>query len=174
MCDCGKGVNPREILNLPMNETLTEQQVIAAYRKCALRCHPDKYKTKEATEIFQKINNARDKLLSNPAFLNARPAYAPPPPPPRPAYTPPRKQGYAPPPRPPPGFGFQKRCPNGTRRNKKTGMCISKNKAKTPSPKPRAKTPSPKPKAPSPKYNVKRCPNGTRKNPKTKICEPKK
>ena len=45
----------------------------------------------------------------------------------------------------------KKRCPNGTRKNKKTGECEPKNKNKP----------------------NKRCPNGTRKNKKTGICEPK-
>ena len=81
MCNCGKGLSPREILNLSMNDKITETQIINAYKKCALRCHPDKYKTKEATEIFQKINNARDSLLSKPHLINARPR---PPPSPQP------------------------------------------------------------------------------------------
>lgn len=43
----------------------------------------------------------------------------------------------------------QKRCPNGTRRNKKTGECENKNKNK----------------------KIKRCPNGTHRNKKTGECE---
>ena len=147
MCDCGKGVNPREILNLPMNENLTEEQVTRAYRKCALKCHPDKYRTKEATEIFQKINNARDTLLSKPHLLNPSPPKRASPPKPAPA--------------------SNKRCPKGTRKHKTNKLlCVPKNKPRS------AKSPSPKP--PSPNHNVKRCPNGTRKNPKSKRCEPKK
>ena len=81
-----------------------------------------------------------------------------------------------------------KRCPKGTRRNKKTGNCdpvtlkVKKRddektqpRPKTPSP----KTPSPKkptPKKPSPKKPTlkkhKRCPKGTRKNKKTGNCDP--
>jgi len=61
------------------------------------------------------------------------------------------------------------RCPNGSRRNKKTGNCDKKNGA-SPA---RARTPSP------PKNNrgkttgnkQKRCPNGTRRNKKTGNCE---
>lgn len=63
------------------------------------------------------------------------------------------------------------RCPNGSRRNKKTGNCDKKNGA-SPA---RARTPSPSP----PKNNrgkttgnkQKRCPNGTRRNKKTGNCE---
>jgi len=44
----------------------------------------------------------------------------------------------------------KKRCPNGTRRNKKTGICEAKKKTEN------------------------RCPNGTRRNKKTGICEAKK
>ena len=71
----------------------------------------------------------------------------------------------------------RKRCPKGTRKNKKTGKCESIGlKSKTP-PKPRTpspKKPSPKkpsPKKPSPKTR-KRCPKGTRKNKKTGKCDP--
>jgi hypothetical protein len=46
----------------------------------------------------------------------------------------------------------RKRCPNGTRRNKKTGNCQSKSKSKI-------------------KTNTRRCPNGTRRNKKTGNCE---
>ena len=73
----------------------------------------------------------------------------------------------------------KKRCPPGSRRNKKTGNCDKKNKsakAKTPSPK--AKTPSPKAKTPSPQKqrsqspaNKKRCPPGSRRNKKTGNCD---
>lgn len=77
----------------------------------------------------------------------------------------------------------RKRCPKGTRKNRKTGECEqvvkkSVSKAKTPTP-PKAKTPTP-PKAASkvrspvsPKAK-KRCPKGTRKNKKTGECEPSK
>ena len=63
----------------------------------------------------------------------------------------------------------RKRCPKGTRKNKKTGNCDSISvlqKTHTPPPKP--KTPSPK--KPSPKTR-KRCPKGTRKNKKTGNCD---
>jgi len=61
------------------------------------------------------------------------------------------------------------RCPNGYRRNKKTGNCDKKNGASP------ARAPSPSP----PKNNrgkttgnkQKRCPNGTRRNKKTGNCE---
>jgi hypothetical protein len=52
-----------------------------------------------------------------------------------------------------------KRCPNGTRRNKKTGHCES-TKQKSPS-------------VLSVKLKKKRCPNGTRRNKKTGACEKK-
>ena len=58
----------------------------------------------------------------------------------------------------------RKRCPNGTRKNKKTGNCDPVDKKSTA--KSKAKTPSPKPVA------RKRCPKGTRKNKKTGQCEP--
>ena len=54
----------------------------------------------------------------------------------------------------------KKRCPKGSRRNKKTGKCVSTNPQ-----------PPPPPQQPQPK--LKRCPNGTRRNKKTKKCEPK-
>ena len=44
----------------------------------------------------------------------------------------------------------KKRCPNGSRRNKKTEFCVKKSEMK------------------------KRCPNGSRKNRNTKICITKK
>lgn len=64
----------------------------------------------------------------------------------------------------------RKRCPNGTRKNKKTGNCDPIGlKLRKPSPK--------KPKTPSPKKSTlktrKRCPKGTRKNKKTGNCDPK-
>ena len=58
----------------------------------------------------------------------------------------------------------KKRCPAGTRRNKKTGKCENKNKS------PRAKTPSPKKASANKK---KRCPAGTRRNKKTGNCDNK-
>ncbi len=51
---------------------------------------------------------------------------------------------------------LKKRCPNGTRKNRKTGICEPTNTNTT-------------------QMNIlpkKRCPNGTRKNRKTGICEP--
>ena len=42
---------------------------------------------------------------------------------------------------------IRKRCPNGTRRNKKTDLCVEKSLAK------------------------KRCPNGSRRNKKTGYCD---
>jgi thiol-disulfide isomerase/thioredoxin len=90
----------------------------------------------------------------------------------------------------------RKRCPNGTRKNKKTGNCDPKLKSSktilippspSPSPSPIIKvnpnpnrkrkiiedTPTPTPKKKTPKKTKrKRCPNGTRKNKKTGNCEP--
>jgi hypothetical protein len=52
-----------------------------------------------------------------------------------------------------------KRCPNGTRRDKKTGECISIENKFVKSP------------IQSATKNMKRCPNGTRRNKKTGECE---
>lgn len=56
------------------------------------------------------------------------------------------------------------RCPNGTRKNIKTGNCEPTGAKKSPSP-------SPLPTPPHPKSNTKKCPKGTRKNKKTGECE---
>lgn len=58
----------------------------------------------------------------------------------------------------------RKRCPKGTRKNKKTGNCEPTNKPATA--KSKVKTPTPKPAI------RKRCPKGTRKNKKTGQCDP--
>ena len=58
-----------------------------------------------------------------------------------------------------------KKCPNGTRKNKKTGNCEPTTKTKS-SPKRENKQAS------SVKNISARCPNGTRKNKKTGKCEP--
>ena len=65
---------------------------------------------------------------------------------------------------------IRKRCPNGTRKNKKTGICVPVLK-KIPE-KSISKSPTLIPE-PSEKKIVKRCPKGTRKNKKTGMCEPK-
>lgn len=59
----------------------------------------------------------------------------------------------------------RKRCPRGTRRNKKTGLCAPKNVAKA-----KAKA---KAKSVTQKTARKRCPRGTRRNRKTGRCERK-
>lgn len=59
------------------------------------------------------------------------------------------------------------RCPNGTRRNKKTGECEKHTGNKKTSAS--AKRPSPQPV----KSRQKRCPNGTRRNKKSGECEKK-
>ena len=57
----------------------------------------------------------------------------------------------------PPKMEQKKRCPNGSRRNKKTGLCEpTTNVDKQNS---------------SAKPARKRCPNGTRRNKKTGLCE---
>ena len=58
----------------------------------------------------------------------------------------------------------RKRCPKGTRKNKKTGECEPVNKSMTA--KSKVKTPTPQPAV------RKRCPKGTRKNKKTGQCDP--
>ena len=58
-----------------------------------------------------------------------------------------------------------KRCPKGTRKNKKTGLCESKNTNK--------KQITPKKLYKDKNKIQKRCPNGTRKNKSTGLCEPK-
>ena len=72
------------------------------------------------------------------------------------------------------------RCPNGTRRNKKTGKCEAKTKKIDVKTKRRRKVKliivkklSPKDKTEKVKKERKRCPNGTRRNKKTGNCEPK-
>jgi len=84
-----------------------------------------------------------------------------------------------------------KKCPKGTRRNKKTGLCEPSkksvqaeqniNKTPTPSPSPvPSPIPSPIPSlTPSPIHSPiisssKKCPKGTRRNKKTGLCEPTK
>ena len=74
-----------------------------------------------------------------------------------------------------------KRCPNGTRRNKKTGKCEAKTKKIAVNQTKRRKVKliivkklSPKGKTEKAKKERKRCPNGTRRNRKTGVCEPKK
>ena len=67
------------------------------------------------------------------------------------------------------------RCPNGSRRNKKTGNCDKKNgaspaRAPSPSPSPQ-KRQSPKNRGKTTGNKQKRCPNGTRRNKKTGNCE---
>ena len=72
------------------------------------------------------------------------------------------------------------RCPNGTRRNKKTGNCDAKTKKIDVKTKKRRKVKliivkklSPKVKTEKSKKERKRCPNGTRRNKKTGNCESK-
>ena len=72
------------------------------------------------------------------------------------------------------------RCPNGTRRNKKTGKCEAKTKKIDVKTKRRRKVKliivkklSPKDKTEKVKKERNRCPNGTRRNKKTGNCEPK-
>jgi hypothetical protein len=74
-------------------------------------------------------------------------------------------------------WSLSKRCPKGTRRNKKTGKCEKSGTQKTVKKKcPPGTRLNPKTgrcnKIPAPKKR-KRCPNGTRRNPKTGNCEPK-
>ncbi len=59
-----------------------------------------------------------------------------------------------------------KRCPNGSRRNKKTGLCEKIKELREKTPELREKTPEL-----SKTKNIKRCPNGSRKNKKTGLCE---
>ena len=63
----------------------------------------------------------------------------------------------------------KKRCPKGTRRDKVSGLCVSKTPVKVSKGPASAET---KPKTET-KTKVKRCPNGTRRNKKTMKCEPK-
>ena len=72
------------------------------------------------------------------------------------------------------------RCPNGTRRNKKTGNCDAKTRKIAVKTKKRRKVKliivkklSPKVKTEKSKKERKRCPNGTRRNKKTGKCETK-
>ena len=72
------------------------------------------------------------------------------------------------------------RCPNGTRRNKKTGNCDTKTRKIAVKTKKRRKVKliivkklSPKVKTEKSKKERKRCPNGTRRNKKTGKCETK-
>jgi len=96
---------------------------------------------------------------------------SPPPPPKDP--TPPPKD-----PTPPRNSSKRKKCPKGSRRNKKTGNCDStaKNKEPTPPHKPPTPPPNQSRRSSSPRNNSKRkrCPNGTRRNKKTGNCDPTK
>lgn len=63
------------------------------------------------------------------------------------------------------------RCPKGTRRNKKTGLCEPLRKVEVDIlPEPTETTPIKL--LPSPSKTRKRCPSGQRRNPKTGMCEP--
>ena len=64
----------------------------------------------------------------------------------------------------------RKRCPKGTRKNKKTGNCEPVKKKSLPASKPKTPTPV----VASKPAIRKRCPKGTRKNKKTGNCEPTK
>jgi len=68
-------------------------------------------------------------------------------------------------PSPPRNNSKRKKCPNGSRRNKKTGICESTTKNKAPTPPRREPTP------PRNDSKRKRCPNGSRRNKKTGHCE---
>jgi serine/threonine protein kinase len=70
----------------------------------------------------------------------------------------------------------QKRCPKGTRRNKRTGLCESKTPASIPALIPIPAAVSESTVGPNPAVapiKQKRCPNGTRRNKRTGLCEPK-
>jgi hypothetical protein len=188
MCDCGNGYTDREKLNLPATGLLTEDDIKRAYRKCALKCHPDKNKTAaDASAKFQIISNAYENLIRQGAPPSP-PRWSPPPRSPRqknarcPKGTRRNKKtgvcedsnprnNYQPPP-PPPRQGQYpqqgKRCPKGTHKSRTTGMCLP-NKPKhnyyAPPPPPPRSPPTPK--------TGKRCPNGTRKNKRTGFCDPK-
>jgi hypothetical protein len=58
----------------------------------------------------------------------------------------------------------KKRCPKGSRRNKKTGLCVKTQQPQQPQQQQQQQAVKPK---------TKRCPNGSRRNKKTKKCEPK-
>jgi curved DNA-binding protein CbpA len=195
MCDCGNGETDREKLNLPATGILTEEDIKKAYRKCALKCHPDKYRTEDASRKFQIIGNAYANLMKPPS----PPRWAPP------RWSPPRRsppkqkaarcpkgtrrnkttglcedsnQRKSPPPPRPQGQYPQpgKRCPNGTHKSRTTGLCLpnkpKRNYYAPPSP-PSPPSRSPSPRSPPTPKKGKRCPNGTRKNKRTGLCEPK-
>ena len=69
---------------------------------------------------------------------------------------------------PQPKSGKLRRCPNGTRRNKKTGECEPTKVHQPPLPTQPIQPTEPKP------GKLRRCPNGTRRNKKTGECEPTK
>jgi hypothetical protein len=70
----------------------------------------------------------------------------------------------------------RKRCPKGTRKNKKTGECEPHTRTNVLIAKPVPVMAQPVTKLPSPRspqpVKQKRCPKGTRKNKKTGVCEP--
>lgn len=78
-------------------------------------------------------------------------------------------------------WSLTRRCPKGTRRNKKTGKCEKPGTQKTVKKKcppgtrrnPKTKRCNKIPVARKSSQKRKRCPNGTRRNPKTGNCEPK-
>ena len=58
-------------------------------------------------------------------------------------------------------------CPKGSRRNKKTGLCVDKDGNFVVNPKDNGNVQN------APKTKKKRCPNGQRRNKNTGECEPK-
>src|SRR5688500_17500629 len=50
---------------LGLNKNASSDEIKKAYKKLALKYHPDKNKTPEAVEMFQLINQANE-ILSNP------------------------------------------------------------------------------------------------------------
>ena len=50
---------------LGVSKTATQAEIKSAYRKLALEWHPDKNKSKEASEKFKEINKAYEVLSNN-------------------------------------------------------------------------------------------------------------
>eukprot|EP00892_Ulva_mutabilis_P001073 jgi/Ulvmu1/10967/UM007_0146.1 len=69
-------IDPYKILELNWTvEDVTDSDVLKAYRKLSLKYHPDRNKSENATQMFQRLTAARDMLLdteARAAFVQVR------------------------------------------------------------------------------------------------------
>lgn len=87
--------NPYEVLGIPRNST--KDEIKKAYKKLALKFHPDKNKAKDAEEKFKEISYAYARLMddkSTTPYYTSYPTYNPTYSKPPPAYEPSYKPYY--------------------------------------------------------------------------------